>query len=363
MSEDRPPPARSSASRVTAASRSCVDDDGPRHRRALQRARVPRVREDARGTHGLGDAAAHEPHLRHLPGQPPPRRGQGGRRRCSASRSRRRRACSASCCSSPASCTTTRCTSSSSPGRTSCSATTPRAATSSACSQARPDLAREAIALRQGGQRIVEAVGGQASHPVTAIPGGMSRPLADEVRDELLARRPRRTAARGGGRACSRARRRCGCSREHPGFAADADAAAGADRADGARSTSTTGTIVALGRRRQDRRARSAPRDYARAHRRARAAVQLREGAVPAPRSAQSDGHYRVGRSRASASRESMRGERADAAAARRSTPSSATRRPALAYHWARMIELVAVLRAAWRSCSPTRRRPRPTCA
>ncbi len=53
--------------------------------------------------------------------------------------------------------------------------------------EARPDLARRAIALRRAGQRVVEVVGGRVSHPVTAIPGGMSRGITVEQRLELLA--------------------------------------------------------------------------------------------------------------------------------------------------------------------------------
>lgn len=50
---------------------------------------------------------------------------------------------------------------------------------------ARPELARDAVTLRKAGLRVVEAVGGQAGHPVTAIPGGVSKPLDARVRDEL----------------------------------------------------------------------------------------------------------------------------------------------------------------------------------
>jgi len=53
--------------------------------------------------------------------------------------------------------------------------------------EARPDLARSAIALRRAGQRVVEVVGGRTSHPVTCIPGGMSRGITPEQRVELLA--------------------------------------------------------------------------------------------------------------------------------------------------------------------------------
>lgn len=49
-----------------------------------------------------------------------------------------------------------------------------------------PEWAMKAIAMRKAGQAVVSAVGGQAGHPVTAIPGGMSRALAASSRDELL---------------------------------------------------------------------------------------------------------------------------------------------------------------------------------
>lgn len=51
---------------------------------------------------------------------------------------------------------------------------------------AHPELAKAAIRIRRVGQDVVAAVGGQAGHPVTAIPGGMSRSLAADVREELL---------------------------------------------------------------------------------------------------------------------------------------------------------------------------------
>ncbi|ENN96724.1 nickel-dependent hydrogenase large subunit [Methanocaldococcus villosus KIN24-T80] len=49
-----------------------------------------------------------------------------------------------------------------------------------------PELAKKAIALRRFGQRVVEIVGGKAIHPITAIPGGISKQLSEEERDELL---------------------------------------------------------------------------------------------------------------------------------------------------------------------------------
>lgn len=50
----------------------------------------------------------------------------------------------------------------------------------------KPDLGRKAILLRRAGQTIVEKVGGRAIHPVSAIPGGMSKSLKHEERFELM---------------------------------------------------------------------------------------------------------------------------------------------------------------------------------
>ncbi len=49
-----------------------------------------------------------------------------------------------------------------------------------------PELVRKAIQLRKFGQDVIDAVGGRAIHPVTAIPGGMSRPFSHEARYNLL---------------------------------------------------------------------------------------------------------------------------------------------------------------------------------
>jgi len=49
-----------------------------------------------------------------------------------------------------------------------------------------PKLASSIFKLNRFGLRITEAVGGRAVHPVSAIPGGMSKPLEGELRDELL---------------------------------------------------------------------------------------------------------------------------------------------------------------------------------
>ena len=49
-----------------------------------------------------------------------------------------------------------------------------------------PELALKAIGIRKTGQHIVATVGGRASHPVAAIPGGMSKSITIEQRDEML---------------------------------------------------------------------------------------------------------------------------------------------------------------------------------
>lgn len=48
------------------------------------------------------------------------------------------------------------------------------------------DLALKAIRLRKIGKNIVERVGGSPIHPVTAIPGGMSRPITADDRYGML---------------------------------------------------------------------------------------------------------------------------------------------------------------------------------
>ena len=49
-----------------------------------------------------------------------------------------------------------------------------------------PEVAKKAIALRKFGQSLVEKTGGKAIHPVTAIPGGISKSLKEDERDEFL---------------------------------------------------------------------------------------------------------------------------------------------------------------------------------
>jgi F420-non-reducing hydrogenase large subunit len=49
-----------------------------------------------------------------------------------------------------------------------------------------PGLARMAISTRKIGQEITSVVGGKPIHPVTSIPGGQSKALSNEERNELL---------------------------------------------------------------------------------------------------------------------------------------------------------------------------------
>ena len=50
-----------------------------------------------------------------------------------------------------------------------------------------PELARDGIALRQFGQQIIERLGGKRIHPAWVVPGGVSAPLEPEQRDAILA--------------------------------------------------------------------------------------------------------------------------------------------------------------------------------
>ncbi|WP_421078479.1 F420-non-reducing hydrogenase Vhu subunit A [Methanothermococcus sp. Ax23] len=49
-----------------------------------------------------------------------------------------------------------------------------------------PEVAKKAIALRKFGQTLVEKIGGRPIHPVSGIPGGISKVLKEEERDEFL---------------------------------------------------------------------------------------------------------------------------------------------------------------------------------
>ena len=68
-----------------------------------------------------------------------------------------------------------------------------------AAAETAPQLARDGIALRRFGQRIIETLGGKRVHPSWVVPGGVSHPLAADQRDAILAAVPEaRAAARRG---------------------------------------------------------------------------------------------------------------------------------------------------------------------
>ncbi len=48
------------------------------------------------------------------------------------------------------------------------------------------DVAKEVIKHRAYGQKITEIIGGKATHPVSGLPGGMSKPLSEESRKTIL---------------------------------------------------------------------------------------------------------------------------------------------------------------------------------
>ncbi|HIP16741.1 MAG TPA: Ni/Fe hydrogenase subunit alpha [Methanothermococcus okinawensis] len=49
-----------------------------------------------------------------------------------------------------------------------------------------PEVAKKAIATRKFGQTLIEKTGGKPIHPVTGIPGGISKTLSEEERDAFL---------------------------------------------------------------------------------------------------------------------------------------------------------------------------------
>lgn len=50
-----------------------------------------------------------------------------------------------------------------------------------------PEMARDGVKLRQYGQQIIELLGGKRIHPAWVVPGGVSDPLEEEKRDQILA--------------------------------------------------------------------------------------------------------------------------------------------------------------------------------
>ncbi|MEM3881424.1 MAG: nickel-dependent hydrogenase large subunit, partial [Candidatus Bathyarchaeia archaeon] len=47
------------------------------------------------------------------------------------------------------------------------------------------DIGKEVIKHRAYGQKITEILGGKATHPVCGLPGGISKPLSEEKRQEI----------------------------------------------------------------------------------------------------------------------------------------------------------------------------------
>jgi NAD-reducing hydrogenase large subunit len=53
--------------------------------------------------------------------------------------------------------------------------------------EARPEIARDGIRLRQIGQQIIEWLAGKRIHPAWVVPGGVNETLSAERRDQILA--------------------------------------------------------------------------------------------------------------------------------------------------------------------------------
>lgn len=53
-----------------------------------------------------------------------------------------------------------------------------------------PDMAKNGIGLRSFGQRIIEQLGGKRIHPGWIVPGGVSHPLDNEIRQAILSELP-----------------------------------------------------------------------------------------------------------------------------------------------------------------------------
>ncbi len=49
-----------------------------------------------------------------------------------------------------------------------------------------PDMLKKVIRLRKFAQYVIEVTGGKAIHPMSAIPGGISKPMSEEQRSELI---------------------------------------------------------------------------------------------------------------------------------------------------------------------------------
>ena len=49
-----------------------------------------------------------------------------------------------------------------------------------------PDVGAMALKMMDFGQKLCAAVGGKSVHPIIGVPGGMRKPLDEEVRDKFL---------------------------------------------------------------------------------------------------------------------------------------------------------------------------------
>jgi NAD-reducing hydrogenase large subunit len=56
--------------------------------------------------------------------------------------------------------------------------------------QTHPDMAKDGIALRAFGQKIIENLGGKRIHPEWVVPGGVSHEISQEQRQEILSQIP-----------------------------------------------------------------------------------------------------------------------------------------------------------------------------
>lgn len=203
--------------------------------------------------------------------------------------------------------------------------------------EAQPEFARKAIAMRRAGQRIVEIVGGRVSHPVAAIPGGMSKALTAEERTELSALVKGMLPS-----ALSAAELSVGTTQrlleEYPGFSAEPWSYMA--QMDGGRFDVYDGTIRVMNREgviaeefpaaayMEHIAERTLPGSYANAP----YLVALGEEA----------GRYRVGPLARINLAESMPGPRSEELLAQFRETLGRPVHAVLAYHWARMIELVA---------------------
>ena len=202
---------------------------------------------------------------------------------------------------------------------------------------ARPDLARKAIGLRRAGQRVVEVVGGRTSHPVTAIPGGMSKGITAEQRAELqaLVRGMLEPALESVVVAKDATLR---LLKEHPDFSARPVPYMA--QVDGENLDFYDGVIRVMGA--EGRITEQFPASEYAAHIGERTLPGSYANAPYLRSLGEKAGHYRVGPLARLNMVNHMTGPRSDALLAEFRQALQHPVYPVLAYHWARMIELVA---------------------